>query len=195
MGNPALGQELAQATSCSREPCQAPACSTGRGAHCEPRTPLSRSTPVEIPTCVLSSCLWSRGGGLCCGCGSGSGGACVGRGTGSETSAAPGRPIWSAAASAPESVICREQSVSASHLTPEPLSDTPEQQTPTAPAPSSPAPTHTAGSSLLLGLVLPTKCQWVIQFAYRKSCHYYCKHLARARAELATLHHSQVRPV
>lgn len=63
--------------------------------------------------------------------------------------------------------------------------------------------THTVGSCLLLGLVPPTKCQWNYYYklkyyslcwkAYRKSSHCDCKHMARARAELTTLHYSQVR--
>lgn len=109
LGNPALAQELAQA---SRAALESPAtlllALRAREVTVRQGVPFPEALLWGIHTCVLNSCLWSRGGGLGCGCGSGSGGACAGPGSGSATSAAPGKPIGNVSASAPETVICRE---------------------------------------------------------------------------------------
>lgn len=113
LGNPALAQELAQATTAALEsPAMLLLALRAGEVTVSQGLPFPEALLSGIHTCVLNSCLWTPGGDLCCGCGNGSGGACVGRGTGSETSAVPGKLIWSVFASAPETVIWKEQRLS-----------------------------------------------------------------------------------
>lgn len=107
--NPALAQELAQATTAAlQNPATLLLALWAREVTVSQGLPFPEALLWGIHTCVWSSCLWSPGGDLCCGCGNGSGGACAGPGSASETSAAPGTLIGSVSASAPETATWRE---------------------------------------------------------------------------------------
>lgn len=198
-------QELAQVTTAALEnPATLLLALWAREVTVRQGLPFPAALLLGIHTCVLNSCLWSPGGDPCCGCGSGSGGACVGPGSASETSAVPGKLIWSVSASAPETVIWRE------HTQSQCLRSAPRDTSQTllsnkypvhqhSPAPTALRADHPHRGQLLPpGLCATTKMPVgysVCWKASRKSSHHYSKHVARARAELTTLRHSQVRPL